>query len=307
MVANEHTNASQLARPNTRLGVQLFTIPAMVAQDLEGTLQLLAEIGYREVEFFGPYPFSPPETLAGWAPIAAQLGISRNAYFGLTPREVRAALDRYGLSAPSAHVDLATLRTRLDEMAEAAQILGHRYLVIPSARSEPLDTLDDYKRLADELNTLGARTQAHGLRFGYHNHGYENAEIDGRVPYELLLEATDPALVTMELDLFWMIAGGGDPVALLDAHPGRFALMHIKDMAEIVRFSGRGQTPQEWMALFPQMRDAGAGVLDLPGILAHAHRSGVQHFFLERDLAADPQQTLRGSYNHLAAIDRGER
>jgi sugar phosphate isomerase/epimerase len=285
------------------LGVQLFTIPGMVARDLDGALRLLAETGYKEVEFFGPYPFSPPETLAMWEPIGAQLGISRNAYFGLTPREVRARLDHYGLSAPSAHLDLATARERLDEMAEAAHELGHRYLVIPSARSEQLETLDDYRRLADDLNAIGARADARGLRFGYHNHGYENAEIDGRVPYEVLLEETDPALVTMELDLFWMIAGGGDPAAYLDAYPGRFALMHIKDMSEVVRFAGRGQTPQEWIELFPKMRDAGAGVLDLPTLLAHAHRSGVRHFFLERDLAAEPVETLRSSYRHLAAIE----
>jgi sugar phosphate isomerase/epimerase len=227
------------------------------------------------------------------------MGISRNAYFGMTAQEVKARLDHYGLSAPSAHVDFPTAQTRLEAMAEAAHILGHRYVVIPSARNARLETLDDYKRLAGELNAIGARADALGVRFGYHNHGYENAMIDGRVPYEVLLEETDPDLVTMELDLFWMIAGGGDPVALLEAYPGRFALMHIKDMSEMVRFSGRGQTPQEWIALFPYMRDAGAGVLDLPGILAQAQQSGVKHFLLERDLAADPLQTLQASYQAL--------
>jgi hypothetical protein len=74
-------------------------------------------------------------------------------------------------------------------------------------------------------------------------------------------------------------------------------------MSQIVRFEGRGQTPQEWMALFPHMRDAGAGVLDLRGILAQAHRSGVRHYFLERDLAADPVQTLQTSYQALAALN----
>jgi sugar phosphate isomerase/epimerase len=288
-----------------RLGVQLFTLASMVARDLDAALKLIADTGYKEVEFFGPYPFSAPESLAMWAPLAAQMGISRNAYFGMTTQEVRARLDDYGLSSPSAHVDLPTVRTQLDELAEAAHTLGHRYIVIPSARSERLDSLDDYKRLAGELNAIGARMDALGLRFGYHNHGYENALIDGRVPYEVLLEETDPALVTMELDLFWMIAGGGDPVTLLDSYPGRFALMHIKDMSEIVRFAGRGQTPQEWIALFPYMRDAGAGVLNLPLIISQAHRSGVKHFFLERDLAADPLQTLQASYRALTTVNLG--
>ena len=305
MSDDPHAAAGRPAHPIARLGVQLFTMASMAARDFDAALKLIAESGYSEVELFGPYPFSAPETIAAWAPIAAQLGIGQTAYFGMTAQEVRARLEHYGLSAPSAHVDLPTVRAQLDALAEAAHTLGHRYIVIPSARSEPLDSLDDYRRLAAELNAIGARADALGLRFGYHNHGYEGAPIDGRVPYELLLDETDPALVTMELDLFWLIAGGGDPAAVLAAYPGRFALMHIKDMSEIVRFSGRGQTPQEWIALFPQMRDAGAGVLDLPGILAQAHRSGVAHYFLERDLAADPAQTLQASYRALAAIDLG--
>ncbi|HWQ15613.1 MAG TPA: sugar phosphate isomerase/epimerase [Roseiflexaceae bacterium] len=297
--------ATPPARPIARLGVQLFTLAGMAASDFDATLKLIAESGYKEVEFFGPYPFSAPESLAFWAPLAAQMGISRNAYFGLTTQEVRARLDHYGLSAPAAHVDLPTARLLPPALAEAAHTLGHRYIVIPSARSERLESLDDYRRLAAELNAIGARADALGLRFGYHNHGYEQAPIDGRVPLEVLLEETDPALVTLELDIFWMIAGGGDPVRTLAAYPGRFALMHIKDMSAIVRFTDRGQTPQEWMALFGHMRDAGAGVLDLARILAQADRSGVQHFFLERDLAPDPVQTLRASYQALAAIDLG--
>jgi sugar phosphate isomerase/epimerase len=305
MATDQQANATEPAPPNQRLGVQLFTLASLVARDLDAALKLIADAGYKEVEFFGPYTFSVPESLAMWAPLAAQMGISRNAYFGLTAQEVRARLDDYGLSSPAAHVDFPTAQGQLDELAEAAHTLGQHYLVIPSARNARLDSLDDYRRLAHELNAIGARMEALGLRFGYHNHGYENALIEGRVPYEVLLEETDPALVTMELDLFWMIAGGGDPVALLESYPGRFALMHIKDMSEIVRFTGRGQTPQEWIALFPSMRDAGAGVLDLPLIMSQAHRSGVKHFFLERDLAADPLQTLQTSYRALAAVDLG--
>jgi sugar phosphate isomerase/epimerase len=229
-------------RPIDRLGVQLFTLAPMAARDLDATLKLVAESGYKEVEFFGPYHFSAPESITFWEPLAAQMGIGRIAYFGLTEQEVKARLDHYGLSAPSAHVDFPTARTRLSELATAAHTLGHRYVVIPSARNEPLDTLDDYRRLAAELNTLGARVDALGLRFGYHNHGYEQALLDGRVPLEVLIEETDPALVTMELDLYWMIAGGSDPVSTLAAYPGRFALMHIKDMSPIVHFTDRGQT-----------------------------------------------------------------
>jgi sugar phosphate isomerase/epimerase len=301
MVSELHSKTAPHVQP-LQFGVQLFTLASMAAHDLDATLKLVAEVGYKEVEFFGPYEFSTPESIAFWAPLAAQMGISRNAYFGMTPQEVKARLDYYGLTAPSAHVDFPTARERIEAMAEAAQILGHRYIAIPSARSEPLETLDDYRRLAHELNTIGARAHAFGIQFSYHNHGYEQALIDGRIPFEVLLEETDPALVTFELDLFWMIAGGGDPLAFLRTYPGRFALMHIKDMSTQVRFAGRGQTPQEWMELFPLMRDAGAGVLDLEAFVVTGYRSGVQHFFLERDLAAEPFQTLEMSYRALSTI-----
>jgi sugar phosphate isomerase/epimerase len=304
MSSASHTAPGEAVRPVDRLGVQLFTLAPMAARNLDAALKLVAESGYKEVEFFGPYHFSAPESITFWQPLAAQMGISRIAYFGLSEQEVKARLDHYGLSAPSAHVDFPTARTRLSELAVAAHTLGHRYVVIPSARNEPLDTLDDYRRLAAELNAIGARADALGLRFGYHNHGYEQALIGDRVPLEVLIEETDSALVTFELDLYWMIAGGGDPVTTLAAYPGRFALMHIKDMSPIVHFTERGQTPQEWMALFPHMRDAGAGELDLPGILTQAERSGVEHFLLERDLAGDPVQTLQASYEALTASAR---
>jgi sugar phosphate isomerase/epimerase len=283
-------------------GVQLFTLAPMASENLEATLKLVAESGYKEVEFFGPYEFSTPESIAFWVPLAAQMGIRRNAYFGMTPSEVRARLDHYGLRAPAAHVDFPTARERIEAMAEAAQTLGHRYIILPSARSEPLETLGDYRRLAHELNAIGKRSAAFGVQFGYHNHGYEQALIEDRIPLEVLIEETDPALVTFELDLFWMIAGGGDPLAFLRNYPGRFALMHLKDMSKQVRFTGRGQTPQEWMELFPEMRDAGAGVLNLAEFVHAGQRSGVQHFFLERDLASDPHQTLTASYQALSAI-----
>lgn len=298
MTSTDHPTA---ALP-LRYGVQLFTLASMAAHDLDATLKLVADSGYKEVEFFGPYVFSTAESIAFWAPLAAQMGISRNAYFGMTPHEVKARLDHYGLTAPSAHLDFPTARERIEAMAEAAQVLGHRYVVIPSARSEPLETLDDYRRLAHELNAIGRRAATFGVQFGYHNHGYEQALIEGRIPLEVLLEETDPALVTFELDLFWMIAGGGDPIAFLQSYPGRFALMHIKDMSSHVRFAGRGQTPQEWMELFPLMRDAGAGVLDLASFVSAGYQSGVQHFMLERDLATDPQQTLQTSYRSLSSI-----
>lgn len=107
----------------------------------------------------------------------------------------------------------------------------------------------------------------------------------------------------MEMDLFWTVAGGGDPVELLDAYRGRYRLMHIKDMKERVRFAGDGGDAAQWIALFPQVTEAGSGVLDLRTILARARASGVEHFFVEQDLVANPEESLRKSHRFLSALD----
>jgi len=297
-VATTSRNLSKLER----IGVGLFTIPKLLDQDFAGTMKLLAEIGYKEVEFFGPYPFSAPEAHTGWQPIADALGMKQTGYYGLTPQEARAVLDRYNLASPSMHSDLQTLRQRMPQLAEAAHILGQRYVVLPAIPETERPTLDDYKRIAAEFNQIGASAVKEGIRFAYHNHGYGLRELAGQIPFQLILAQTDPALVDMQLDIYWNTAGGGDPVAYLRDYPGRFRLMHIKDMLQRFPVPEDMNNPSAWMGLFQQISDAGNGVLDLPTIIAQGLQSGVQHFLVERDLAANPEQTLRNSYQYLAGL-----
>lgn len=286
-----------------RIGVGLFTIPYMLEQNLDEAIEKLATIGYKEVEFFGPYPYSVPEARERWKPVAETLGLSQSGYFGRTPKQVRAILDENGLTSPSMHIDLKTLQTRLDDVAEAASVLGQRYAGIPAIPPEERKSLDDYKRIADVFNELGMRMDKVGLKFMYHNHGYGLVEMEGEIPFNLLLERTDPEVVVLEMDVFWMTAGRADPVAYLDAYPGRFHLMHIKDMTEVVRFVGDGGDPSQWIELFPKMTDAGSGVLDLAAIITQARKSGVQHYHLERDLAPAAERTLEASYQYLSSLE----
>ena len=177
------------------------------------------------------------------------------------------------------HVGLDTLRHKLGETADAAHILGQQYAGIAAIPEEERRTLDDYKRIADEFNVIGEKAKALGLRFYYHNHGYGLKEIDGIVPFDLILERTDLSLVFLEMDIFWTTAGGADPIKYLDKFAGRYKLVHVKDMKKQVRFSGDGGNPQQWIELFPQITDAGSGVLDLQTIISHAKKSGVEHFY----------------------------
>jgi sugar phosphate isomerase/epimerase len=109
--------------------------------------------------------------------------------------------------------------------------------------------------------------------------------------------------VAMEMDVFWTVAGGADPVELLDTYRGRYRSIHVKDMKQRVRFTRDGGDASQWMELFPYMTDAGSGVLDLLTILSRAKRSGVEHFLVEQDLAANPAESLRKSYRFLSGLD----
>lgn len=302
-VAATAITKNTFAQANQKLGIQLFTIPQVVAKDFPGTLKKLSEIGYREIEFFGPYPFSSPKTIEGWKPLAAQLGITQNAFYGYSISDVRKVLSDNNLTTPSVHLDLITLRENLPAAGEALAALGTRYVALP-ALSNPDDrkTLDDYKRLAEEFNRIGEQLARYGLVFTYHNHGYEHAPKDGAVPMDVLLQQTNARYVAFEMDIFWLTAGGGSPVEFLTQYPGRFQLMHVKDAAQPIRFAGDGGTPDQWIALFPKMADPGSGVFDLKAIIATGRAQGVKHFYLERDLTPDPDRTLRNSYAYLAAL-----
>lgn len=292
-----------LTSKKKQYGIQLFTIPGMVSKDFRGTLELLNNIGYREIEFFGPYPFSAPETIESWKPLRAQLGIQDNAFYGHSVKQTRDLLKEFGLSSPSMHLDMATLRKNIKPMLDAAAELGVKYVTNPALWEEERRTLDDYKKRVDEFNEFGRQMKPYGIQFVYHNHGYEEAVKEGRIPFHLLLEGTDPGLVNFELDVFWMNASGANPVEYLKAWPGRFKLLHLKDATEPIRFSGDGGSPDQWMALFPKMTDPGDGVFNIPDVVHQALQSGADHFFLERDLAPDPEKTLRNSFKNLQMIE----
>ena len=307
MVAATGAGAFTIAKAQSkrlgRIGVGLFTIPTMLERDFAGAMQTLASIGYKEVETFGPYPWSAQSAKDRWRVVAESLAFKGSGYFGSTAQDVRRILDDNGLTSPSMHTDLESLRTRLEPMAEAAHVLGQQYVVLPSIPENERQNLDGYRRMADEFNEIGTRAAALGIRFKYHNHGYGLKPVEGIVPFELLVDRTGPEVVHLQMDLYWTVAGGADPIAYLERYAGRYKSMHVKDMAEQVRFSGDGGDPAQWIELFPYIADAGSGVLDLSGVLSAAMRSGVQHFFLERDQTPTPIETLQGSYTYLSSLE----
>lgn len=213
------------------LGLQLYTVRAAAAADLSGTLDALAAIGYREVEFAGLHGH----------PAAA----------------VRAMLDRAGLVAPGGHVSLEDLDQRFEEVAATATTLGHRYVIVPWLE-ERWRTPAGYAAVATRLNQLGRTLHDRGLRLGYHNHQFEFAPLaGGGTGYDLLVQQTDKDLVTFELDLFWARDGGADSLALFRRYRDRFRLVHVKDRGADGRQVTVGRGIMDWATLLAAARQAG--------------------------------------------------
>lgn len=301
-MATNTTHLFPAASGLKKIGIQLFSLPKLLDEDFRSAIEMLARIGYREIEMYGPFPFSSPSAQQRWDSITPSLGFSGSGYFGHSASEVKAILDENNMTVPAIHTDLETLQTRMDQLGEAGEELGFTYAGLPSIPVEKRQNLDDYKRMADTFNKIGQNALRAGLKFSYHNHGYGLAEMEGQIPLNVILDHTDPSLVFLEMDVYWTTAGGADPVQYLETYPKRYRLMHLKDMKEKVRFSGDGGDPEQWIELFPYMTTAGNGILDLKTIIRKARNAGIKHFFVEQDMVANPETALKQSFDYLKTL-----
>ncbi len=285
------------------IGLGLFTVPKLLENDLEAGVKALAELGVTEFETYGPYEFSDIRNKEFWAGVTPRLGFSGSGFFGKSAAEFKQVTGHYGIRVPSMHTDLYTLEGNIGALAEAANTLGTKYIVLPSIPDYERTSLDAYKRMAERFNTIGANAKAEGIRFAYHNHGYGLVpDASGITPIDLIFEGTDPSLVFFEMDLFWMVAGRASPAAMLTKHSGRFKMLHIKDMKTLTHFSGDGSTPDQWMELFPQLVAAGEGVIPIKEIIKTASENGVEHYFIEHDFAPDPIKNIGSAATYLKSL-----
>lgn len=289
-----------MLKKENKLGIQLFSIPKLLSEDFLKGIKMLENLGYKELELFGPFPFSAESNQKSWAEAGKMLGFSGSGYFGNTAKEVKKILDDHGMSSPGTHTDLDTLENGMGKLGEAAAIMGHTYVTLPAIPDDRRKTLDDYKRMADTFNKIGENAKKSGVRFGYHNHGYGiKPREDGTIPLQILLDNTDPDLVFFEMDIFWTTCGGADPVDYLTRYPNRYKMLHLKDMTEKKQFAGDGGSMNEWLPMFPLMASAGDGVLDLVEIVKKAKEVRVEHFFVEQDMVANPEVALDRSARFL--------
>ncbi len=242
------------ARRIERIGLQLYTVRSALAKDLEGTLDAIAKAGITELEFAGTYN----RDAAWW----------------------RAALQQRGLTAPATHEGMPATDEAWAPIFERANAMGHRIVIVPSPRVRSRTEKAAWQEFAARLNTAGQLARKAGLRFGYHNHDQEFAPLEGTTPYEILTKETDASLVLLELDLFWAVKAGQDPLALIRQYGKRIVCCHVKDATA---------APER------KMTEVGAGTIDFRRILAAGRQAGLEHWFIEHDNPADPIASMTAS------------
>jgi sugar phosphate isomerase/epimerase len=257
---------SRQAPRRYRIGLQLFTLNAAMNRDPVATLQRVAAMGYEEVETYGINP-------------------GALTYYGIPAREFASRLQDDNLPTPSGHYDLQNflhasaddMNRYVDRCAEGARILGQRYITWPFLEP-PLRTIDTYKRVAGQLNAIGARLAASGLHVAYHNGGGEFVAQNGQFGYDIILRETDPALVKLQIDLYWLSFDTQQPARdWFQRAPGRYEMWHVKDMHTVNR----------------RYTELGRGSIDYTRIWPDAAMSGMKHFFVEQggNFAVDAMQS----------------
>lgn len=236
-----------------RIGLQMYTVRSALAKDIEGTMAAIAKAGITEVEFFNPFG----KDVAWW-------------------REV---LKKNGLTAPSAHEGLPA-NDDWDPIFHRAHGMGHQLVIVPFVGNEYRGSRANWQKLADRLNIGAQKAKAAGLQFAYHNHDFEFAPVDGTTGYDIITSQTDKSLVKLELDLYWTVKAGHDPLAIMKQWPGRVVACHVKDA---------GPAPER------KMTEVGAGTIDFKTIIATGRKQGLNHWFIEHDNPTDPIASITAS------------
>jgi sugar phosphate isomerase/epimerase len=250
-------------KKNREIGLITYTIQQAMKDDYKKALRRVSEIGYSFLEM-GDIP-------------------------GNSADEFKSFLRELGLKVLVGGSAMIDLQNKLPELIRDSRLMDHEYMICywPWTDDGKNKTEDDFKRLADILNKIGRQCKDAGLRFAYHNHDIEFNRIKETIPYDIILSNTDPELVSMEMDLYWVFKGNQDPVKFIDKYPGRFELFHVKDM---------DSTPEKSFAC------VGDGIIDFKRIFEKSGTAGVKHFIVEHDRPENPMDCIQRSYNYLQAL-----
>ena len=266
-------SATAFAAGTNPVGIQLWSLRNQLKDNVPAGLDLVKSLGFTAVETAGTY--------------------------NVTPQEFRKLADERGLKLVSGHFPYEQLRDKLPEAIAEAKTLGVSYVITAWIPHEGDFTPENAHAAAAVLNKIGAGIKAAGMSFGFHTHGYEFKPLpDGSSAFDILMKETDPKLVFVEMDVFWVVSAGQDPVKLLNKYPNRFLMFHVKDMRKGAK-TGQytGGAPVE------DNVPVGAGMMDWPAILATGDKNGVIWPFIE-DETSDPVKNIPISLKYLAGLGR---
>jgi sugar phosphate isomerase/epimerase len=266
---------AEFKKKPTLIGLQLYTVRDLMQQNPADTIAKVAKVGFNSVEG------------------ATYTGSQK--FYGMDPATFSKLLKDNGLVMPSAHYRLGeeknnaegvkgTMLHEWDKAVDDATAVGLKYMVCAFLSPAERGGLDHYKYVAEQLNIAGEKCKKAGMQLCYHNHDFEFAKQDNTYPMDILFGA-DKDLVKFEMDLYWVTKAGMDPIALFNQHPGRFPLMHLKDMDKTEQHA---------------FTEVGNGVIDFKTILKHKKTAGLKYFFVEQDKCpGSPLDSITQSYNYI--------
>ncbi len=251
-------------------GLQLYTLRDQIPQKPEYWFRRIREVGFTHVEGAGLYD--------------------------MTPRVFRRHLDQAGLKCDGMHFTYSLIDQQFSQTVDTAHTLGLEYVICSWVDLQQRRDLQGWKRVSETFNQWAGRLKQQGLKFGYHNHDFEWELFHGEPAMQTLLDNTEPGLVDIEMDVFWVKRGGQDPVTWLKRYPHRFRLLHLKDM--------RRGTPAGdfWVGNDDEnCVPLGKGTMDVKGILRQAVANGITHAYLE-DESKEAPQNLTTSIAYWKAV-----
>jgi len=266
-------SSCEFGATSKKAGIQLYSLRDIIGKDVKGTIAAVSAAGYKEVEMYG---------------LSAD-----QQFFGWKVKEFAALLQQHQLTSPSGHYAPEKFLyengsgDEVKQLCDIARGMGHRYIVIPWLEEEKRKTIDQYKQLAELMSKAAVICKAEGIELAYHNHDFEFADINGQKGYDILLKETDPDMLKMELDLYWVVKAGYDPVEIFKAYPGRFPMLHVKDMDK------EDNTKNT---------EVGNGSINFKKIFEHASNAGVKHYYVEQENNYQPD--ILGSINSSSSFLR---
>ena len=268
MSENTDTTETPTAEPSIKkFGIQLYTLRDVISDDPKGILKQLAYFGYHQIESYEK---------------------DGTMFWGMTNTDFKKYLDDIGLELVSSHCDI---NKDFEKKAAQAAEIGMKYLLCPSLSPQP--NMEFWKKATDQFNACGEICKKNGIRFAYHNHAYSFKAFSGMIPHDFLMDNTDPELVDFQMDIYWVVTGGADPIDYLKKYPNRFRLCHVKDRLKTAPADDHSASC-----------DLGTGMIDFPNVLKAAADNGMQYYIVEQERYdnSTPMQSARTDAEYLKQL-----